>query len=235
MEYYIAFLIGLFGSLHCIGMCGPIALALPQNFETKISYLTSRVSYNFGRILTYVFIGAIFGLFGSQLMFAGFQQYLSIALGVAIILFIIQPKKYQNSFLKITFIEIILTKLKFAIGKLFTKSSQRSIFVLGILNGFLPCGLVYTGIAGAVAMGSTFDGMMFMLAFGIGTFPIMFTVAAFGKVVSLSTRKKMTKLVPVFAVLLAIIFIMRGLNLGIPYVSPKISTSEIGIEVECCH
>lgn len=223
-EILSAFVIGLFGSLHCIGMCGPIAFALPVTQQNQLSFLTGRLLYNLGRVVTYFFMGIIFGLLGGRVMVAGLQQSLSIALGAIIIIYVILPQKYKTKILLSSTIVSITNPLKKSIGKLFKQGTIPSLFLIGILNGFLPCGFVYIGLAGAVATGDAFSGGMFMFLFGLGTVPIMFIASYFGKVISLDFRKKLLKAVPVFAVLLALIFILRGLNLGIPFISPKLTT-----------
>lgn len=231
MELAAALLIGLAGSLHCIGMCGPIALALPVQ-NSSAAFYTGRILYNAGRIISYSLMGLLFGLLGSKIILAGFQQGLSIFLGVFILLFIFLPAKYKNYFTGYSIIAKVVSSLKTVIGNLFKKKSLPAIFFIGFLNGFLPCGLVYIAVAGAAAAGSAFSGMIFMAAFGLGTSPAMFAASLFGKFISLNIRQKIRKLVPVFAVMLAVIFILRGLNLGIPMLSPKLST-EKAVEVEC--
>jgi uncharacterized protein len=228
---YTAFIIGLVGSLHCIGMCGPIALMLPVNSDERSKYFTGRFLYNLGRIITYSFMGLIIGFIGSKLMFYGMQQILSILLGAAILLFIFTPRKYRLKLYSINFLNKLITSLKSSIGSLFSKRSLNSLFIIGLLNGFLPCGLVYVGLGTAAVSGSAFSGAAVMFLFGLGTLPVMFAVSSFGKMLSQNFRNKAAKLVPVFAVLLAIIFILRGLNLGIPFISPKMQ-QETGM-VEC--
>jgi uncharacterized protein len=228
---YTAFIIGLVGSLHCIGMCGPIALMLPVNSDERSKYFTGRFLYNLGRIITYSFMGLIIGFIGSKLMFYGMQQILSILLGAAILLFIFTPRKYRLKLYSINFLNKLITSLKNSIGSLFSKRSLNSLFIIGLLNGFLPCGLVYVGLGTSAVSGSAFSGAAVMFLFGLGTLPVMFAVSSFGKMLSQNFRNKAAKIVPVFAVLLAIIFILRGLNLGIPFISPKMQ-QETGV-VEC--
>ncbi|QQS38208.1 MAG: sulfite exporter TauE/SafE family protein [Ignavibacteriales bacterium] len=224
LEILSAFVIGLFGSLHCIGMCGPIAFALPVAQQTNVTFLLGRLLYNLGRVITYFFMGIIFGLLGGKVMMAGLQQSLSIALGLFIIIYVILPQKYKTKILLSSAIISVTTPLKKSIGSLFKKGTIPSLFFIGLLNGFLPCGFVYIGLAGAAATGDAFSGGMFMFLFGLGTVPIMFIASYFGKVISIDIRKKLLKAVPVFAVVIAVIFILRGMNLGIPYISPKLGT-----------
>jgi len=226
------FIIGLVGSLHCIGMCGPIALALPIVGNTKAKLIISRLLYNFGRILTYTFFGFIFGLIGDRIKLFGLQQGASILLGSLILLRLLIPQKY--SFTRIRFLQNALSKLKQEFSRMFGKNSMKSLLVIGILNGFLPCGFVYVGIAGAIAAGGVFEGAAFMALFGLGTLPIMFSASLFSSVLSFKTRLNFRKAVPVFSFLLGILFILRGLNLGIPYISPKMSSLQTSAEIDCC-
>jgi len=229
---FSGFIIGLLGSLHCVGMCGPIALALPIVGNSKAALIVSRLLYNFGRILTYTFFGFIFGLIGDRIQLFGLQQIVSILLGSLIILRLIIPQKY--SFTKLHFFQRTVGKLKQEFSKMFGKNSMKSLFVIGLLNGFLPCGFVYVGIAGAIATGDALKGAAFMSLFGLGTLPIMFAASLFSSVLSLKARLNFRKAIPVFSFIIGILFILRGLNLGIPYVSPKMTSHQTTTEIDCC-
>jgi len=221
MELITALTIGFLGSFHCIGMCGPIAVALPLPKSSNIVFFTGRVLYNSGRLISYGIMGLLFGFLGKGFVVWGYQQSLSIALGVIIIILIVIPAKYKNRFLGMNIILQVTEPLKRSIGKLFKRTSLLSFLLIGFLNGFLPCGFVYIGLAGAAATGSPVTGLLFMVLFGLGTVPAMLTVSLFGKLISLNIRRKITRAIPVLAFTLALIFILRGLNLGIPYLSPK--------------
>jgi sulfite exporter TauE/SafE len=233
-EILAAFFIGLVGSLHCIGMCGPIAIALPVPNSGNLSFLTGRILYNLGRVVTYSFLGAVLGLLGGRIALAGAQQVVSIILGVVIIMAVLLPQKYKNYFAQHPLIQKLAQPLKENIGVLFKKGTFSAMFLIGILNGFLPCGLVYVALAGAIASGDAISGAAVMILFGLGTVPAMFAASVFGKFINIGIRTKIRKAVPVLAILLGIIFILRGMNLGIPYVSPKLTShSEVSSEMEC--
>jgi uncharacterized protein len=234
-EILSAFAIGLFGSLHCIGMCGPIAIALPVPNTSNASFLTGRLLYNIGRVLTYSFLGAIFGLLGSRFVVAGFQQGISIILGIIILIVVLMPSRYKVKVTQHPIILKISSPLKESIGVLFKKGTFSSMFLIGILNGFLPCGLVYVALAGAIASGDAVSGAAVMVLFGLGTIPAMFAATVFGKFINLGLRRKLNKLIPYFAIVLAIIFILRGMALGIPYLSPKISAQVVNESNLDCH
>ena len=233
MEIWAGFIIGFLGSFHCIGMCGPIALALPIFNESYVSLLFGRILYNLGRIVTYTIFGALFGLFGSSLALVGLQQKVSIAIGLIMLVIILMPRKYKNLLTNIYFYKTIIGFIKTSFSKLTRKKSNYSLFIIGFINGFLPCGFVYVAIAGAVSTNSVLEGSAFMALFGLGTFPIMLVASVAGKYISVGLRNRINKLIPALAVLLAIIFILRGLNLGIPYISPKLQHAPVQEEVIC--
>ena len=240
MEILTGFVIGLFGSLHCVGMCGPIALALPIPGESKAKLILSRISYNLGRVITYSFLGAVFGLFGNRLILIGLQSQISIIVGVIILLAVLIPRKWRTKITSIGIVHEFNSLIKSSFSKLFKSKSQVSFLYMGILNGFLPCGFVYIGIAGAVATADVLSGTLFMMMFGLGTFPIMFFSSIAGNLVSLNLRRRITKIIPALTIVLALLFIVRGLGLGIPYLSPKLSGEVVKTEnaastEESCH
>jgi len=227
MEYATAFFLGLVGSLHCAGMCGPLALALPHAGNRPGHYLTGRAAYNLGRIVTYCLLGLFFGLLGKTLLLAGAQRWLSIALGVALLVGLFTSRKLALW----RPVSGLVERLKSRMSTLLRHRSFDALLVLGLLNGLLPCGLVYVACAGATAIGDLFHGALYMLTFGVGTVPMMLTISLSGKLVPFSLRLKLLKAVPVAVLLLASLLILRGMELGIPYVSPVLSGDALG----CCH
>jgi hypothetical protein len=230
-----AFLIGLFGSFHCIGMCGPIALALPIQQKSRIELIIGRVLYNVGRAVTYAAIGLVFGLVGQSLSLAGLQQSISIIAGVLILLMVLLPARYSQKIYLLKPAYGFTNFLKRKFGQLLKRKSVISTFLIGLLNGFLPCGLVYIAVAGAVASGGYLEGAAYMFVFGIGTLPIMLAVSLAGNFISLNVRKRINKLIPAFMIVLAFLFILRGMNLGIPYISPQLQQTEISDDSVICH
>jgi sulfite exporter TauE/SafE len=232
--FLTALALGFLGSFHCVGMCGPIALALPLNHDSWISKITGSLIYNSGRILTYAVLGGLFGLLGQSLVIAGYQQIVSITLGVAILIMVLLPNQVHSRYKLTSFIYSYVGKLKQQLGLLFKKKSNSSLFFIGTLNGMLPCGLVYLGIAGAIASGNSLQGSIFMASFGLGTLPAMLVLSLLGNSLSVNLRNKIKKAVPVFVVAMALLLIVRGMNLGIPYLSPQMSSSA-PICHKCCH
>ena len=223
MELWSAFLIGLLGSFHCVGMCGPIALSLPLTSKEKLTILVDLLIYNGGRIATYSFIGLIVGLFGRSIFFSGYQQQLSITLGVVIILTVLFFNSAESKFSKAIGIYQFQYWLTKQFSSFINKTGKTSLFMIGVLNGFLPCGLVYMAVAGAFTNYEIKSAMLYMATFGLGTLPLMLLVSLGGR--SFQNKFKVRKFIPVVAFIMGVLFILRGLSLNIPYVSPKIEQS----------
>jgi len=229
MLIWAAFVFGLLGSFHCIGMCGPIAMALPLNRKSKMTATIGGMSYHLGRLTTYGVFGALFGFLGKGLVLVGFQQSASIIIGVIMIMVIFMTVVFKKNWHVLSTYFVGIGRLKSSLGKLFQKKSVRSFFTIGLLNGLLPCGLVYMGVLQAIATGNSIYGAAVMVAFGLGTVPMMSAVLILGNFISINARNKMRKFVPVIIVLFGLLLIFRGLNMGIPYLSPEISQGESSI------
>jgi len=219
MIFWSAFLLGLLGSFHCIGMCGPIAFVLPINRSKKSTMFFQSFLYQFGRLVTYSFIGLIFGLIGKGLFLAGFQQKLSIFIGLLMILIIILPHHSLSIFPVTKYIYKAINFIKSRLGLLLRKKSNKTLFLIGILNGFLPCGLVYMALFGALTMSTPIKGSIYMFIFGLGTLPMMTAAVSLRNFISIRIRNKIQKIIPIFVIILGLLFILRGLGLGIHYLS----------------
>lgn len=228
----VSLLTGMLGSLHCIGMCGPLALSLPLSGKGHAGKFTGTLLYNLGRVTTYSALGLLTGLIGQTFSLFGFQQYLSIAAGVLIILLVIVPKKNKSG-QRPGFMAAFFSKTRAAMGRLFSKSNSTSLYAIGLLNGLLPCGLVYMALTAATATGSITGGMLFMAFFGLGTLPAMWTLAFFGHFISVPVRIRIRKIYPYMMTLMACLLIIRGMGLGIPHLSPAMDTGKK--VVQCCH
>ncbi len=214
-------------------MCGPIAFVLPLDRKSKSRRFWQILLYHTGRIFTYSLIGLLFGFLGRGLYLFGLQQKISILTGVlmigAVILAALSVK--TSSFTNPLYRSI--SKLKNKLGAALKKKSPDTFLTIGFLNGFLPCGLVYMAVFGAVAAGDLINGSLYMILFGLGTVPLMTTAVYFGNFLTLRLRQRIRKIIPVFVFVIGVLFILRGMGLGIPYVSPKPVTKEINTEVEC--
>ncbi len=217
---FTALFLGLLGSFHCLGMCGPIAFVLPLSRDNRVKSIAQTLLYHFGRLLSYTSIGLLFGLLGKGLYIAGMQQNLSVLIGILMILIVIMPNSILQK-IKITRpIYAFVSKIKMSLGLYLNKSSLKAFFLIGILNGFLPCGLVYMALFGAISTGSGFNGALYMMFFGLGTIPMMTAALIFGNFLKVSLRNKIQKAIPIFVIIIGVLFILRGLGLGIPYISP---------------
>ena len=230
---YSAFIFGLISSFHCVGMCGPIAMMLPVYINNEAKKVTQIITYHIGKLTAYGILGLIFGLLGRSFYLAGMQQQLSIIVGVLMIVVALVPEKI---FAKYNFskpVYKIISKVKSSLGQQFKNKSYKSLFTIGLLNGFLPCGMVYVAIFGAIAMQSVSLGIVYMLLFGIGTIPMLTAVIYISNVLSFSFRGTLQKIIPVVAVVIGMLFIIRGLGLDIPYLSPSNMSLFVQSEANC--
>ena len=227
MDYTLAIFLGFLGSLHCAAMCGPLMLALPGRADGAGCFITGRLIYQLGRVTTYALLGVVAGLVGKSFFIAGWQRWLSIALGVAILVGFFVSKKVSVSAPVVR----LVGKLKTAMSAQLQRRNFRSLGLLGMLNGLLPCGLVYVALAGAVARGSLGGAALFMLLFGLGTLPMLLAISLSGKLFPISWRQKLRGAIPAGVCVLALLLILRGLALGIPYVSPALVA---GVPANCC-
>ena len=230
---YSAFIFGLISSFHCVGMCGPIAMMLPFDRNNEAKKVTQIITYHIGKLTAYGILGLIFGVLGRSFYLAGMQQQLSIIVGVLMIVVALVPEKI---FAKYNFskpVYKIISKVKSSLGQQFKNKSYKSLFTIGLLNGFLPCGMVYVAIFGAIAMQSVSLGVLYMLLFGIGTIPMLTAVIYISNVLSFSFRGTLQKIIPVVAVVIGMLFIIRGLGLDIPYLSPSNMSLFVQSEANC--
>lgn len=215
-----AFVLGIMGSFHCAGMCGPIAIALPLHGNSVGGKIFGGSLYNLGRTITYGIMGMLFGLLGKGVAMIGFQQKISVIMGSLMIISVLFPALFKNQYSMNKSWFSLVSKLKSSIGQMFSIRSYPSLFFIGMLNGLLPCGLVYMAIAGAIGTGSVSMGTLYMILFGLGTIPMLLGISLAGNLLSLAVRKRINKLIPIMVVVVGIFFILRGLSLGIPYLSP---------------
>src|SRR5690606_9983534 len=229
----IALMLGLASSLHCVGMCGPIAFSLGLNPENKLDFTLRNLTYQLGRVSTYAVMGAVLGVLGFSISFAGLQNPLSITVGILMILLALLPKNLGAANLGMNSFARVMYKIKSGLGKFLRRKNYSSLYITGLLNGLLPCGAVYAALTGSMAMGSIGGGAVFMICCGLVTIPLMFASVLAGNVVSLQTRQKILKFLPYLMVLLGILFILRGLSLNIPYISPTLESLQIDGEEHC--
>lgn len=219
-----AFVLGFGGSFHCIGMCGPIALTVPGS-GTDLRVWGSFLLYFVGKTLLYMWRGLIYGFFGMQLMRIGFQQYVSVIAGAVLVIMavlillnsrVIHRSWYGNR------VGNVAAKV---MGRILASKSPLKPLGIGMANGILPCGLVFMGLAGALATGSATNGALFMAAFGLGTMPVLFAFMALAHKISWRFRFALQRATPYLVGVLGLLLIVRGMNLGIPFLSPATGVS----------
>lgn len=239
MDLITAFTIGLVGSLHCLGMCGPIAVAIPLHRNSWMLKISGGLLYNAGRIITYGIMGGLFGLLGRGIQLAGLQQWASIGLGIIMILSVVFPVVFREKIKLGRIFSGYAGRLTGRFRTLFARRTLANLLFIGLLNGLLPCGLVYMAIAGAINTNDALLGVLFMMVFGLGTAPALLLLSLAGNIVTSKFRRRAAKVIPVFIVMLGLLFILRGMSLGIPYVSPKTEKLEVKQEMNtgepCCH
>lgn len=221
-----ALLLGLLGSIHCIGMCGPIAFMLPVDRNNQVKQFFQVISYHLGRLTSYSFIGLVFGFLGRGFQLFDFQQHLSIATGSLMIILVLFPgivKKLKINGVIIRFI----SRVKNRLGQELTNKKNDTFFTIGFLNGFLPCGLLYMAILGAIATHHILLGSLYMFLFGLGTIPLMSLIVYSGNISNNFIKQKLQRFIPFVIIIIGTLFIIRGLGLNIPYVSPQIMVSDL--------
>lgn len=230
---YSALLFGFISSLHCVGMCGPIALMLPVDKDNAVKKWLQISTYQIGRVTAYTSLGVIFGFLGAGFFLAGFQQQLSIVVGVLMILIAVLPEKKLAQYNFSKPIYKIISNVKTQLGFQFKKKSYKSLFLIGLFNGYLPCGMVYVALFGAMAMNNVFLGSIYMTLFGVGTMPLLMVLVNFLKTTQFSFYSQFQKVIPILIICMGLLFVLRGFGLNIPYISPSIMHLHIQSEANC--
>jgi sulfite exporter TauE/SafE len=232
-QFIIAgFTLGLIGSLHCVGMCGPLSFALPIQYLYRFQRVIAIILYQLGRVVTYSTLGLILGLAGRKVYLAGFQQWFSIAMGLVIIFLLVEYWIFRKR-IRPGFLDAFYGYVQRLMMKILKIRGTIPFLFFGIANGLLPCGMVYVALAGALVTTQVQQSVLFMAMFGLGTVPAMIAISLFGQFFSLSMRNSFRRIVPVFVSLMAVLLILRGMNLGIPFISPVLQSA--GQTAVTCH
>ncbi|HRH69584.1 MAG: sulfite exporter TauE/SafE family protein [Flavobacteriales bacterium] len=230
--FVTAVLLGAASSAHCIGMCGPIALAVPSPAPGWRARAGSTLILNGGRIFTYALIGLTFGTLGQGLRFAGLQQGVSIVAGTVLLLSVIVPGLLERWSPTGT-LSIWIGRGRGLLARNLRRTAPEALFLTGALNGLLPCGLVYAAAIGAAAMDSAEQGALFMAVFGLGTWPALIALRMSGSMIGHPVRALLRRSSPILISAMAVLLILRGLELGIPMVSPAAAT--VPAQISACH
>ena len=235
MDILAGFIMAVVGSLHCVGMCGPIAMLLPTTGASGGMLLVNRLTYNLGRVASYALLGVAAGIIGRAVALAGYQQTLSIVLGLAVIISVLGPAALRRWFATHRVTLRLEAALKKALSALFRRRSLSSTLLLGVANGLLPCGLVYVALAAGATLGSVAESVVFMTGFGLGTLPVMMGISLAAPALPSAVRGKLHRIIPVVTVVVGVLLVLRGLNLGIPYVSPAVQSADVTSGEGHCH
>lgn len=211
----LAFMIGLLGSMHCVGMCGPLAFAIPSLKKGWFWLFWDKLSYQLGRIISYCLLGILIGLTSRQLWMSGLQQAVSIISGILILgaaFSRLTRKKFASP--EGWFIKPFHRLLSYALNH------RANHLIVGLVNGFLPCGFVYLALAGAVNTGSVQTAVSYMFWYGLGTLPLMFVAGISAGFTTTLFRQRINQTIPYLMICLGLWFILRGMELNIPYLSP---------------
>jgi len=194
---------GLLGGVHCLGMCGGVVALLNAGLDEDIRLNKTKTSYfhfyyNFGRVLSYVIFGALFGLAGEllskSLEFGLFENVLRMLSGLLMVMVGFYIAGWSSS---IQILERIGSKLWVKIQpitkKLLPIKNPKSAIIIGLLWGWMPCGLIYGALGFAILSASAFNGSMVMLAFGIGTLPSLFLMAGLSTQLGYLTKQPLIR------------------------------------------
>ncbi len=222
---------GFLGSLHCAGMCGPIMLVMPFA-ELKGGKKALGIGlYHLGRISVYALMGLVLHSF-KALFHPEAQQVISVVLGGMLLIAGILTFTSSRFSFRLPWMGAVSR----ASSRFMAKPGLLSLAGSGVLNGLLPCGLVYMALALAVGAPTPVGSMLAMYAFGIGTIPMLLAIILLRGRVRFLQSANLRRMVPVFMLLFGTLFLLRGLDLGIPYLSPKVTVAQSGeVEADCCH
>lgn len=222
-----ALIFGFLGSLHCAGMCGPITMVLPIENRSALGKLSIVSLYNIGRVITYAIIGLVFGIFGMGIHLAGLHQGVSLVVGAIMVLSVlfplVAPKTFKSSIANSAWMGWLRAKIR----SLLSSKNSLGFLLLGIMNGLLPCGLVYLALAGALLTGSAVDGAIYMALFGLGTIPMMAALPLIKGFMVSKMKLNPSKILPVVTIVVGALFVLRGLGMDIPYLSPHQDTMKL--------
>lgn len=244
MVFWTSFILGLSSSLHCLGMCGPIVMAVPVKGNGFSSRAFGILEYNLGRISTYALLGALIGFVGLGVQTFGIMQWVSIFSGAFILLF--AWKNWISRKMESIFAGFGLRRfVSFGMGNILAGDFPFKLFLLGSLNGLLPCGMVYLALVNALLAGNSPASALAMLFFGLGTLPAMVAAGLAAKRINSEFRASIQKMVPFLLSITGVLVMLRGMNLDIPYLSPKVivqteknvceKKQEVNASMSCCH
>lgn len=213
-----SFILGLAGSFHCIGMCGPIALALPLDRQSPGTMLLGILATNLGRIITYMALGFVIGTIGYSIQLFRIFQVLSVLFGIGLILIAWRKQWLKRLEFRAPGLQNRISK---KISLLLRQKGTFKLFGIGLLNGLLPCGMIFLALANSLLAKNPIGSAAAMASFGLGTLPALLGVGFFAQRINQAFRAKLTNAFPYILSVIGLMVILRGANLGIPVLSPK--------------
>lgn len=216
----LAMTMGLFSSLHCVGMCGPLAMASPVLRGGMGSVIVSRLIYHAGRIAIYALIGLVVGITGETLRISGLHSHVSVLTGIFVLGFFAARHlglRYADQKVYSVFL-----RLKKPFQHLIRRRTPASLFLLGILNGLLPCVMVYLAAGTALVLGKTWTSLGFMVVFGLGTTPLLWLASEGFRNIMGRLKINVDYVYSTLSLITGLLLILRGLHLGVPWLSPDL-------------
>lgn len=211
-DYFSVFLIGLFGSGHCLGMCGGFALAVAAPASNWKGVLARHLVYQAGKSLTYLFLAIIVatgtGLLSRLTWFSGIQVALAVLVGaIMIVIGLAQVFEFRMTSWWVRWVEP--TAACRALGRLTGSSSLLSAFAVGWLNGFLPCGLVLAALFYLASFRSVLDAALGAVVFGLGTVPGLLLLGVFSRSIGIEHRRRLLRWAGLLIIIFGVVTVVR--------------------------
>jgi uncharacterized protein len=225
--FLVSFMLGILGSFHCASMCGPLVLGV---FNKRfLTHPWQYFTYHLGKIVAYAIIGGSIGLIGATFHIFMSQQRVSILTGISLLLYFVWSKIAMKDSMS-SKVQTYYTRFR----RFFEKAPWPKYYLFGFLSGFLPCGLVYVAATSAISTGHVSLSILWMVFFGLGTIPSLSLVLILRNKMASQFQFLFQKLYQNIIFILAVLLILRGLNLGIPYLSPRYDVKSEQV-FNCCH
>jgi sulfite exporter TauE/SafE len=220
-----ALITGFAGSLHCVGMCGPLAMALPVGRLPLAQRKLGVGLYHGARLLAYAGLGGVVGSLGQGFLLVGMQRPLAIGAGLFLLIWLLL-RRYAAK------LPTVLPGrwISRSMGRFLREPSLRAFTGLGFLNGLLPCGSVYLALIGALTTPSPVAGAVYLLVFGLGTLPAMLSVPLLVSRLPVRWRQRMAGNLPLITLFLALLLLVRGV--GLPSAGSRQSDPD---DIPVCH
>jgi sulfite exporter TauE/SafE len=229
------FALGLIGSLHCLGMCGPLVLMAHGASVNRgwSAFWGATLPYHAGRIMVYTLLASVLGGLVDAATLPSWQGPLSIFSGIALLAMYFWGIAPSNPMSK---------RLSSWTYQLFAKQKPQTMWLAGAINGLLPCGLSLAALVAASSQGTALSAAWFMLGFGLGTSPALIALVGLGASMPEGLRRVARRVAPYTVLVVGLLLLLRGANLGIPFLSPKWDSMHMQAEgpqssnrPTCCH